>query len=121
MPIPPPLRAQRAAGYVEADLPDTIISWLEGVGSTAFTVSALAFVALNGIAIAAVLSTRDRGLVNRWTPHFLVANLVLLGTGLGVPMAALAARTVIAAVSPSFQRELDAEVRADPDVVPVNR
>ena len=102
-------------------MPDTIISWLEGVGSTAFTVSALAFVALNGIAIAAVLSTRDRGLVNRWTPHFLVANLVLLGTGLGVPMAALAARTVIAAVTPSFQKGLDAPVRADPDAVPVNR
>jgi len=40
--------------------------------------------------------------VNLWTPHFLAANLLLLGTGLGVPLAALAARTVIAAVTPSF-------------------
>ena len=107
--------------YVEADLPDTIISWLEGVGSTAFTVSALAFVALNGIAIAVVLLTRDRGLVNRWTPHFLVANLLLLGTGLGVPMAALAARTVIAAVTPSFHQESDAPVRAEFEAARVAR
>ena len=83
-------------------MPDTIVSWLDGVGSTAFTLSAVAFVALNVVAIAAVFMTRDRGLVNRWTPHFLAANLLLLGTGLGVPLAALAARTVITAVTPSF-------------------
>ena len=83
-------------------MPDTIVSWLDGVGSTAFTLSAVAFVALNVVAIAAVTMTRDRGLVNRWTPHFLVANLLLLGTGLGVPLAALAARTVITAVTPTF-------------------
>lgn len=102
-------------------MPDTIISWLEDVGSTAFSVSALAFVALNGIAIAAVLSTRDRGLVNRWTPHFLAANLLLLGTGLGVPMAALAARTVIAAVTPSFHKGSDAPVRAEYEAAQVPR
>jgi len=83
-------------------MPDTIVSWLDGVGSTAFTLSAVAFVALNVVAIAAVTMTRDRWLVNRWTPHFLAANLLLLGTGLGVPLAALAARTVITAVTPTF-------------------
>lgn len=86
-------------------MPDTIVSWLDGVGSTAFTLSAVAFVALNGIAIAAVFLTRDRGLVNRFTPHFLAANILLLGTGLGVPLAALAARTVITAVTPTFHTE----------------
>lgn len=86
-------------------MPDTIVSWLDGVGSTAFTLSAVAFVALNGIAIAAVFLTRDRGLVNRFTPHFLAANILLLGTGLGVPLAALAARTVITAVTPTFHKE----------------
>jgi hypothetical protein len=96
-------------------MPDTIVSWLDGVGSTAFTLSAVAFVALNGIAIAAVLLTRDRGLVNRWTPHFLAANILLLGTGLGVPLAALAARTVITVVTPSFHKEssTDAPLRAE--------
>lgn len=96
-------------------MPDTIVSWLDGVGSTAFTLSAVAFVALNGMAIAAVFLTRDRNLVNRWTPHFLAANILLLGTGLGVPLAALAARTVISAVTPSFHQDAstDAPIRAE--------
>ena len=80
----------------------TTLSWLDGVGSTAFTLSAIAFVSLNAIALVGVFLTRDRGLVNRWTPHFLAVNLLLLGTGLGVPLAALAARSVITAVTPSF-------------------
>lgn len=95
-------------------MPGTILSWLDGVGSTAFTLSAIAFVAINAIAITAVLLTRDRTIVNRFTPHFLAANILLLGTGLGVPLAALAARSVIAAVTPSFGSELEARVEAGP-------
>ena len=94
-------------------MPDTILSWLDGVGSTAFTLSAIAFVAINAIAIATVLLTRDRGIVNRFTPHFLAANLLLLGTGLGGPLAALAARSVISAVTPSFGSDLEARVDQD--------
>jgi hypothetical protein len=90
-------------------MPDTIVSWLDGVGATAFTLSAIAFVAVNAIAVAAVVMTRDRGLVNRWTPHFLAANLLLLGTGLGVPLAALAARSVITAVTPSFHQDASSD------------
>jgi hypothetical protein len=93
-------------------MPGTILSWLDGVGSTAFTISAIAFVVVNAIAIATVLLTRDRGIVNRFTPHFLAANLLLLGTGLGVPLAALAARSVIAAVTPSFGSDLEVRVEA---------
>src|SRR5512139_3053433 len=99
-------------------MPDTILSWLDGVGSTAFTLSAAAFVALNAIAVAAVVMTKDRSLVNRWTPHFLAANLLLLGTGLGVPLAALAARTVITAVTPSFHRDVAPDSPAGADVEP---
>ncbi len=104
-------------------MPGTILSWLDGVGSTAFTLSAIAFVSLNAIAIAGVFLTRDRGLVNRFTPHFLAVNLLLLGTGLGVPLAALAARTVISAVTPSFTRHgaSDVPLRSDMEAGPVNR
>ena len=91
-------------------MPGTILSWLDGVGSTAFTLSAIAFVAINAIAIGTVLFTRDRGIVNRFTPHFLAANLLLLGTGLGIPLAALAARSVISAVTPSFGSDIDARM-----------
>jgi hypothetical protein len=80
----------------------SVMSWLDGVGATAFTLSAVAFVLLNGAGIAAVFLTRDRGFVNRWTSRFLAANLVLLGTGLGVPLVTLAARTVVNAITPAL-------------------
>ena len=103
-------------------MPYTIISWLDGVGTTAFMLSALAFVALNAIAIVGVLMTRDRNLVNRFTPHFLAANIFLLGTGLGVPLAALAARSVISAVTPTFlDRNADAPIRAEAEAARTTR
>ena len=101
-------------------MPGTILSWLDGVGSTAFTVSAIAFVVVNAIAITTVFLTRDRSIVNRWTPHFLAANLLLLGTGLGVPLAALAARTVISAVTPTFHSD-DRPVGASMEAGQVSR
>ena len=95
-------------------MPDTIFSWLGGVGSMAFSVSAIAFVAINVIAVVVVFLTRDPGLVNRFTTPFLVVNLMLLGTGLGVPLAALAARTVISAVTPAFHaKDTDARIQAE--------
>lgn len=81
---------------------DAVVSWLENVGTTAFTWSALAFVVLNGAGVALFLARRDRALVNRWTSRFLAANLVLLGTGLGVPLATLAARTALRTLTPAF-------------------
>jgi hypothetical protein len=90
-------------------MPGTIISWLEGVGATAFAFSAIAFVVLNGVGVAVVLLTRDRGLVNRWTAPFLAANVVLLGTCLCGPIASHAARSVISAVTPSVQTRVEVE------------
>ena len=99
-------------------MPDTILAWLDAVGSTAFTLSAVAFVTLNALAIAAVLMTRDQRIVNRFTPHFLAVNLLLLGTGLGVPLAALAARSVISIVTPTFHHSDAADLPLRPDVDP---
>lgn len=79
----------------------TIVDWLDRVGSTSFALSAWAFVLLNGFAALAMLRTRDTGLVNRWTSRFLAANLVLLGTGLGIPAATFAARTAIVTFAPA--------------------
>lgn len=81
----------------------TMISWLDNVGSLAFTVSAWAFVALNGLALAMFAWKRDRAMVNRWTSGFLAVNLVLLSTGLGVPLLTFTARTALVAVAPAFQ------------------
>lgn len=81
---------------------EAVMSWLQSVGTKAFVWSALAFVVLNGAGLAMFLATRDRTLVNRWTSRFLAANLVLLGTGLGVPLATFAARSALRTLSPAF-------------------
>lgn len=88
----------------------TILSWLDGAGALAFTLSAIAFVVVNAIGIGVVMLTRDRELVNRWTAPFLTANLVLLGTGLGVPLATMAARTAVAAIAPTIRASAQADV-----------
>ncbi|HSA56806.1 MAG TPA: hypothetical protein VLE53_13935 [Gemmatimonadaceae bacterium] len=81
----------------------TVVSWLDSVGSLAFTVSAWAFLALNGFAVAVLAWKRDRALVNRWTSGFLAVNLILLGTGLGIPLATFTARTALVAFSPAVR------------------
>ncbi|MGQ0646489.1 MAG: hypothetical protein ACT4P7_02900 [Gemmatimonadaceae bacterium] len=77
-----------------------ILSWLEAVGSTAFRWSAVAFLVVNGVAIAAVILTRDRALVNRWTGRLLAANLTLAGTGLGIPLLTSVSRLAVSAFLP---------------------
>jgi hypothetical protein len=78
------------------------VAWLDGLGSTAFTISAWAFLILNAAGVAVVAWKRDRAMVNRWTSRFLAANLLLLGSGLGVPVAALAIRSTIVTLSPAL-------------------
>lgn len=77
-----------------------LLDWLARTGSRAFSYSLAAFVLVNGAAIAAVVITRDRSLVNRWTGRILAANLVLAGTGLGIPMLTSMARLGVLALSP---------------------
>ncbi len=79
-----------------------IVAWLDRLGSTAFTFSAWAFVILNAAGVAVVAWKRDRAMVNRWTSRFLAANLLLLGSGLGVPVAAMAVRSAIVTLSPAL-------------------
>lgn len=93
-----------------------LLDWLARTGSRAFTYSAWGFVLVNGAAAAAVVLTRDRTLVNRWTARVLAANLVLLGTGLGVPMLTSIARLAITAVSPSVQVSLPASDRIEQEL-----
>lgn len=85
---------------------DGMLSWLAGVGTTAFRWSALTFIVMNGVAISAFVLTRDRSLVNRWTGRLLAANLALAATGLGIPMLTTLTRAAIAAVMPSTRTSL---------------
>lgn len=77
-----------------------ILEWLGGVGSTAFRWSMTAFFVVNGVAVAAMILTRDRSLVNRWTGRILAVNLVLAGTGIGIPVATAVTRLAVAALLP---------------------
>ena len=62
--------------------------------------------AIDLLAIAVVIQTRSRELVNRWTSHIVAANLLLLGAGLGVPATAYLARSVVLVVAPSVEAPL---------------
>ncbi len=99
-----------------------LLEWLANVGAGAFRWSLMAFVIVNGLAIAAVIVTRDRSLVNRWTGRLLGVNLLLAGTGIGIPLLAAVTRLGVAAVFPGtaklvpqvdkIDRALDVPLRA---------
>ena len=80
---------------------DSIVLWLDQVSSQVFWTCAAGIVLVDLAAVTVVMQTRSRALVNRWTDRVLALNLLLLGAGLGVPAAALAAKAVVSAVAPS--------------------
>lgn len=83
-----------------------ILEWLQTVGMTAFWISAVLFVAVNAFGVAMLVAKRDRQLVNTWTSRFLAANLVLVGTGLGIPLLATAARLAVSVSAPVMRSAL---------------
>jgi shikimate kinase len=76
----------------------TVVSALEAIRQGAFTLSLWAFAAVNLTAAAVVVFTRNRSLVQRFTSPWLAANIILLGTGVGVPLAAGLAKSVVEVV-----------------------
>lgn len=79
---------------------EIVAHWLDGIGAKAFSISATLFLLMNGAAIVVLAVKRDYSLVNRWTSRLLAANLVLMGTGLGIPLATTMARVALQAVAP---------------------
>jgi hypothetical protein len=77
---------------------DALASSLSDLAGAAFRWSAVAFLLVNGVAALVLWITRDRRLVNRFTSPLLAANLLLLGTGVGLPVLAGAMRLVVTAV-----------------------
>lgn len=74
------------------------LTWLAGTGSWAWHTALTLFLLTNAAAIIALLVTRNRSLVDRWTPRWLAANLALLGFGVGVPLLSSALRMVVSAL-----------------------
>ena len=82
---------------------DSIAQLLDQIGTWTFWTCMSLLVVIDAVAIAAVIQTRSRELVNRWTARLVAANVLLLGGGLGVPMTAYLARSVVIAVAPSVE------------------
>ena len=82
---------------------DSIAQMLDQIGSLTFWTCISVLVVIDAIAVAVVIQTRSRELVNRWTGRLVAANALLLGAGVGVPMTAYLARSVVIAVAPSVQ------------------
>ena len=85
---------------------DSIAQTLGQIGSWTFWTCMAVLAAIDLLAIAVVVQTRSRELVNRWTGRIVAANLLLLGTGLGVPATAYLARSVVLVVAPSVEATL---------------
>jgi hypothetical protein len=79
---------------------ESSVLWLNQISAQVFWTCALLLVTIDVIAATVVLRTRSRALVNRWTSRVLAANLLLLGAGLGVPVAAQAAKLVASTLAP---------------------
>ena len=75
-----------------------LLVWLAGTGSWVWHTALTLFLLLNATAIVALLLTRNRALVDRWTPRWLAANLTVLGVGAGVPLLTSALRLVASAL-----------------------
>jgi hypothetical protein len=77
-----------------------ISAWLQELAIRAFGISLFLMLAIDGAFAVVLLATRDRGIVNRWTSRVLAVNLVLAGTGIGVPVVALGSRLAVGMVAP---------------------
>lgn len=82
-----------------------ILDWLSHIGALAFYWSLGLFVVINAAAALMFSKRRNREMVNRWTGRLLAVDLMLIGTGVGVPlvagMAKLAVISMPAQVTPS--------------------
>ena len=95
-----------------------ILAWLQDVAIRAFGLSLFLLLTIDGAFALAIFATRDRAIVNRWTSRVLAANLILAGTGVGVPMLALGSRLVVRAVAPLIPNLPSAYIKADVDDEP---
>ena len=77
-----------------------ISAWLQELAIRAFGISLFLLLAIDGAYAVVLFATRDRTIVNRWTSRVLAVNLVLAGTGIGVPVLALSSRVAVKMIAP---------------------
>ena len=96
-----------------------ILAWLQELAIRAFGISLFLVLAIDGAYAIVLFATRDRGIVNRWTSRVLATNLLLAGTGIGVPVLALGSRLAVRAVAPLIPSMPRVFIPEDDDVVEV--
>jgi hypothetical protein len=95
-----------------------ILDWLQDVAIRAFGLSLFLLLAIDVTYALVLLVKRDREIVNRWTSRVLAANLVLAGTGVGVPVLALSSRLAVKALAPLVPSAPSVYIDEDDDDVP---
>ena len=90
-----------------------ILAWLQNLAIRAFGISLFLLLAIDAAFALVLFATRDRGIVNRWTSRVLAVNLVLVGTGIGVPVLALGSRLAVRLVVPMIPSPPSAYFNAD--------
>jgi hypothetical protein len=90
-----------------------IVQWLDRVGPMIFWTCAIALITIDTAAVATVIGTKSRELVNRWTGAIVIANALLLGTGVGVPAMMYVTKVAVQAVAPSAQLSIVPVTTAD--------
>ena len=80
---------------------DAFVAWLDRVGPLVFWTCTIALIAVDTTAAAAVMTTKSRALVNRWTGAVLAANLSLIGVGVGVPAALYVTKLAVQTFAPT--------------------
>ena len=98
-----------------------ILAWLQELAIRAFGISLFLVLAIDGAFALVLFATRDRTIVGRWTSRVLAANLVLAGTGIGVPVLALSSRVAVRAIAPLIPSMPQVVIPEDDDEAVVRR
>jgi uncharacterized membrane protein YqgA involved in biofilm formation len=88
----------------------SVVSVLDSIRQFAFTASLGAFVLVNATAAGVILVTRSRAVVQRFTSPWLATNIILLGTGVGVPMVAGVCKSVVEVVGTTVVQQVPTPV-----------
>ena len=98
-----------------------ILAWLQELAIRAFGISLFLVLAIDGAFAVVLFATRDRTIVSRWTSRVLAVNLVLAGTGVGVPVLALGSRLVVRAIAPLVPNMPQVVIPEDDDAPAMRR
>jgi hypothetical protein len=79
---------------------DSLVHWLDRTGPLVFWTCAITLLTVDGAAIAAFVATKSRALVNRWSLPLVIANVLLVGAGAGIPAAMYVTKVAVRAVAP---------------------